>query len=222
MTNICTVCGVPGAPCCPGSACDADGYYNFDPDFDLDGTTCNANSICETTCGGPGLPCCPDSSGEARGCFGLPVVTTCQSGVCEVCGGLNQPCCDTARGSRPCFGGFNSPTQCDAVSNTCVPVTCGEAGLSCCDAGERDDVDECSSYGQTFCDTATDTCTRCGYDGLDCCPELYPGSPYQCLPPIFTGPSGGDCSAENVCTNSRPLPPPVPPAPEPTPRVGAP
>ena len=215
---------MPGAPCCPGSRCDADDAYFYGS---YDQTTCNADSVCETTCGRPGLPCCPDNSGEPRGCQGLDVGlgiprSACLSGVCEPCGQLDQPCCGTVEGtvSRRCDGDVpGSQLLCDNAANTCTAAACGGVNQTCCIPDDPSYLQDCVVLSS--CDTETDTCTACGYEGEDCCVDPDPRNTFRCTATYPNGEAYSVCSDENVCTVSLPRPPLPPPPPPPPPGAPA-
>ena len=150
-TGFCESCGGSNQLCCAGN--------------------CNTNyqctsGTCTLICGGNGQACCPPNNTCNSGSLGCDWSdVTCKPG-----GSLGEPC---VAGTPPyqdqCVG--NPNVGCDMTTHTCVSG-CGVVGAPCCDT-----VHTCTvGAGSMTCNSATDTCYRCGqYGGDPCCA----GSPWN-------------------------------------------
>ncbi len=141
--------GINQACCTAGQAC-------------LPGGSCNAGSgFCEP-CGDLNQACCGGTSCNSGG---TPLA--CHFGSCVGCGSSGSPCCPTG---QPCFGTL----ACNAVSQQCLPTTCGGEHQACCSG------DVCT---QAFTYCSGGQCNHCGRGGDSCCPpddSCAPG--YVCRP----------------------------------------
>jgi hypothetical protein len=169
-SNICTPCGTPGSPCCPGSQCDATGCC-YNNTCVAEGTTCGTSAgTCQAKrcsgCGAASQACCPSNT-----CYdGL----LCKSGTCTSCGDTGQACCAASSAAGQCKAGL----ACSSSGSDGVCARCGGAGDICC-AGNACS-DGCCSGGRCL------AATSCSADAA---------TPSDTAPPDNCATGGAPCSA---------------------------